>query len=57
MTLESEVLGILRKYGIGHISAFVEGESVKVRELLSEWKKEHFRMPADLRSLIEGVCE
>ncbi len=29
----------------------------RVRELLSEWKKEHFRMPADLRSLIEGVCE
>ena len=29
----------------------------RVRGLLSEWKKEHFRMPADLRSLIEGVCE
>ena len=31
MTVESEILGILKKYGIGHISAFVDGESVKVR--------------------------
>ena len=29
----------------------------KVKELLAEWRKEHFKMPADLRTLIEGVVE
>ena len=31
MTVESEMLGILRKHGIRHLSAFLEGDEIKVR--------------------------
>jgi hypothetical protein len=31
MTVESEMLPILRKYGISHLSAFLEGEGIRVR--------------------------
>lgn len=29
----------------------------RIKELLAEWKKEHYMPPENLSGLIEGVCE